>query len=131
MAHYQITLRAVYPRVGGETTWQYSINGFTNGLPPRGRGNRVAYVEAAFYTRSTPAWAGKPMGTSPDSPGKPGLPPRGRGNRNGFPFHVIGSGSTPAWAGKPLTNLRQKSLTRVYPRVGGETLPVPRFCESM
>ena len=131
----------VYPRVGGETTGISPLVAGFGGLPPRGRGNQRRRGGELVYSRSTPAWAGKPirqvwqhhgMGVYPRVGGEtnpksrpirllPGLPPRGRGNRPTRLPPLRRLGSTPAWAGKPSQVSRLLGANRVYPRVGGET----------
>ena len=55
----------VYPRVCGGTLFVAALTVITNGLSPRVRGNRrVAFVHITF-TRSIPACAGEPTGSSP------------------------------------------------------------------
>ena len=91
--------------------------------------------------RSIPAWAGEPLAllhplkkrkVYPRVGGGTGqlcrittktngLSPRGRGNHSeradGQPF----AGSIPAWAGEPRQRPFERSVARVYPRVGGGT----------
>ena len=75
-----ITSRQVYPRVGGETARRsgirpnkvglsprgrgnrrgHHLRGRGRGLSPRGRGNLVTSAMMMSWTRSIPAWAGKP-----------------------------------------------------------------------
>ena len=59
----------------------------------------------------------------PDAGRGHGLSPRGRGNHHGPRPHRHCEGSIPAWAGKPRSIAPPSSCSRVYPRVGGETLP--------
>ena len=112
-----------------------------SGLSPRGRGNRGSGEWRRRRARSIPAWAGKPpragLGTGPVavyprvggetllaisvSITTNGLSPRGRGNPGELVIEVGQLGSIPAWAGKPATEPAAKPLSRVYPRVGGET----------
>ena len=110
------------------------------GLPPRGRGRELLYLESLTQTRITPAWAGKRrLQRSEYLGGKdyprvggeeamlrplafmiPGLPPRGRG-RGLLPGKSNGlRGITPAWAGKRIRFVKRSSCKRDYPRVGGE-----------
>ena len=135
----------VYPRVGGETHPIEEVHAAHNGLPPRGRGNRLSDTADHIGLGSTPAWAGKPgpeIDCRPETPVYPrvggetdatafrtpdgeGLPPRGRGNPPHI-FWTIGyTGSTPAWAGKPSSLSGMSASLTVYPRVGGETVTRP------
>ena len=113
--------RAVYPRVGGETSAYTDIWGWA--------------------MRSIPAWAGKPSvlsmyadddGVYPRVGGETmketpmpdivyGLSPRGRGNPRDAEAQAQNPGSIPAWAGKPAPPRRWLWCRGVYPRVGGET----------
>ena len=92
----------VYPRVGGATVLATGLNGHTQGLSPRGRGNPVQVVSNLHWIRSIPAWAGQPiwphqsaleLSVYPRVGGATvaieglyhfgeGLSPRGRGNRS-------------------------------------------------
>ena len=49
-----------------------------------------------------------------------GLSPRGRGNHADHIPGGVGERSIPAWAGEPGWTMLPRSITRVYPRVGGE-----------
>ena len=51
-----------------------------------------------------------------------GLSPRGRGNPLLQVRDRMHLRSIPAWAGKPMRNGERNARSRVYPRVGGETL---------
>ena len=134
----------VYPRVGGETGPAMPSTPGGRGLSPRGRGNLWFLVRTPGKERSIPAWAGKPwwrgcrrraervyprvggetwkMAKVPWVGG--GLSPRGRGNPTivGRPCGSVGS--IPAWAGKPAAAEAWQVMQEVYPRVGGETVPV-------
>ena len=52
-----------------------------------------------------------------------GLSPRGRGNHGSLLERKTVLRSIPAWAGKPRKGVATAAKWRVYPRVGGETLP--------
>ena len=52
----------VYPRVGGGTDDNLSDIGMLQGLSPRGRGNLCMAVSSITSDRSIPAWAGEPGG---------------------------------------------------------------------
>ena len=54
------TMNEVYPRVGGETTYDEGANVVDRGLSPRGRGNPVPVRRVDRRSGSIPAWAGKP-----------------------------------------------------------------------
>ena len=53
-----------------------------------------------------------------------GLSPRGRGNPTWSGIKAQAVGSIPAWAGQPARSKRPRRTGRVYPRVGGATLPI-------
>ena len=113
----------VYPRVGGGTANTSIGLQNTDGLSPRGRGNRRLIPEQVPLVRSIPAWAGEP----PRSPPCPrlttvyprvgggtelmveaehtalGLSPRGRGNLLWGCRTPNLIRSIPAWAGEPGT----------------------------
>ena len=55
-----------------------------------------------------------------------GLSPHVRGNREPGPLAAAGAGSIPACTGKPSIRPRARALSRVYPRMYGETLAVLR-----
>ena len=55
-----------------------------------------------------------------------GLSPRGRGNHSLELNRASYPGSIPAWAGKPGQRGALFRLSQVYPRVGGETIALPR-----
>ena len=134
----------VYPRVGGETEGRLTQERYYGGLSPRGRGNLPIPSPPSSPPGSIPAWAGKPeidewrasrervyprvggetaayrAASHPWS----GLSPRGRGN-HGLAVSVLDDQrSIPAWAGKPPTSASASSRRQVYPRVGGETVPI-------
>ena len=131
----------VYPRVGGETQRLHAGRLLSEGLSPRGRGNHRQVGDIHACPGSIPAWAGKPSLSSrsvTDSKvyprvggetfladeqqfGTEGLSPRGRGNRRVTSYLTVAEWSIPAWAGKPLSHAVTTVITRVYPRVGGET----------
>ena len=52
-----------------------------------------------------------------------GLSPRGRGNLFRESPYIASPGSIPAWAGEPFSRCSGRWPVRVYPRVGGGTLP--------
>ena len=116
-----LTLRWVYPRVGGGTITSQLPRLATMGLSPRGRGNREDTIQLIQSDRSIPAWAGEPItplpadwtemvyprvggGTGCSENGeqqKYGLSPRGRGNHPRTSESLGPAGSIPAWAGEP------------------------------
>ncbi len=51
---------AVYPRVGGGTSYAVGYGERGQGLSPRGRGNPAEAQETLDQRRSIPAWAGEP-----------------------------------------------------------------------
>ena len=132
----------VYPRVGGETLWSREWTEGSQGLSPRGRGNRRGVQVKSKTAGSIPAWAGKPIGSAarkpvaevyprvggetgrPPSPPRqcPGLSPRGRGNHKHPEVDHVTDRSIPAWAGKPTAVAHTPPPKTVYPRVGGETV---------
>ena len=59
-----------------------------------------------------------------------GLSPRGRGNRRQRHQDGDHERSIPAWAGKPYVESTSSRTHRVYPRVGGETIPLPKPISS-
>ena len=137
----------VYPRVGGGTALVCCATLPAQGLSPRGRGNPDGKAYSTIPDRSIPAWAGEPL--KPDSerlPAQvyprvgggtlkgvpsvstvPGLSPRGRGNRRASEYDAVMAGSIPAWAGEPSRVMDFSKVFRVYPRVGGGTLP---YCSA-
>ena len=131
----------VYPRVGGGTETTVLVWDGSQGLSPRGRGNRGGAGGARPPGGSIPAWAGEPFEFHPTSvmptvyprvgggtlefPAHGvryvGLSPRGRGNPL-LPLKIdIRIGSIPAWAGEPASRDAKRQAKRVYPRVGGGT----------
>ena len=118
----EVTLLAVYPRVGGETVTSTPAVQIGLGLSPRGRGNPSRGQDGRIDPGSIPAWAGKPCRSPSRTPrawvyprvggetaaagalGAPpsGLSPRGRGNRTTPARDLPGLRSIPAWAGKPI-----------------------------
>ena len=101
--------KAVYPRVGGATTYRPTYPLRVRGLSPRGRGNRETAFAKRGWTGSIPAWAGQPCCQS-----RPNLP--------GRVYPRVG-GATAGWP-----SLRR--WIRVYPRVGGATQQPAGFPES-
>ena len=111
----------VYPRVGGGTSTVAGTDRASQGLSPRGRGNRSLVRLSATSTRSIPAWAGEPLtfwtvirnGTVYPRVGggtfdlvvfvtqHRGLSPRGRGNPARLFLPKLCERSIPAWAGEP------------------------------
>ena len=129
--------------MGGGTAARRAGNTTTEGLSPRGRGNRRAERRHRADHRSIPAWAGEPRrppsGSSPP-PVYPrvgggtngevgagrrilGLSPRGRGNLHHRCSWGTSFGSIPAWAGEPASLPAICPRWWVYPRVGGGTRP--------
>ena len=116
------------------------------GLSPRGRGNRPRLGVSPAGGRSIPAWAGEPqcpekcppawkvyprVGGGTGQPGPMGfrhwgLSPRGRGNPCISIDGLRRRRSIPAWAGEPCTSSAFPTSSRVYPRVGGGTIPQSR-----
>ena len=113
------------------------------GLSPRGRGNPLHESRCRDSIGSIPAWAGEPLPRYPiDGVNKvyprvgggthggggggissAGLSPRGRGNRDTAPRDDHLERSIPAWAGEPGHDRHSHDARKVYPRVGGGTLP--------
>ena len=136
-----LTLRWVYPRVGGGTEIRVKPGGCCVGLSPRGRGNLREAPGRAPYLRSIPAWAGEPesygqvnhpIQVYPRVGGGTaslvalalsllGLSPRGRGNQERSQGRNDHSRSIPAWAGEPAGGPPRFAPLQVYPRVGGGT----------
>ena len=135
----------VYPRVCGETASDRHRDGSSAGLSPRVRGNLRVDVLLNAHIGSIPACAGKPRlprawtvarrvyprvcGETAACRQKrqplPGLSPRVRGNRQHSRRRDQRRGSIPACAGKPKSRIAPRPITRVYPRVCGETLVRP------
>ena len=90
----------VYPRVGGGTLLTALLNGFGQGLSPRGRGNPDFPAPWPCSLRSIPAWAGEPPMTPPSAPAVRVYPRVG---------------------GEPPMTPPSAPAVRVYPRVGGGT----------
>ena len=135
--------------MGGGTAYPYPELSGSQGLSPRGRGNRPLIKGDHAQERSIPAWAGEPP-KLPVEPrlatvyprvgggtcgcrcwalSEPGLSPRGRGNHEWDRAQFILYGSIPAWAGEPNATHTWIRPSRVYPRVGGGTgdhHPAPR-----
>ena len=134
-------LGTVYPRVGGGTSTSGQTLSLSDGLSPRGRGNRYFPSKRSGYPRSIPAWAGEPAlepviegigrvyprvggGTLLklfDDKRAKGLSPRGRGNRSISDLVTTVIRSIPAWAGEPPHGCNVPVWSGVYPRVGGGT----------
>ena len=131
----------VYPRVGGGTNIKQCPVDTSDGLSPRGRGNRGVQRRRLPRRRSIPAWAGEPA-LARSSPSQstvyprvgggtlkqlrssfqsPGLSPRGRGNLRAVLHPDHSRRSIPAWAGEPASRYARTAMTWVYPRVGGGT----------
>ena len=109
----------VYPRVGGATAGLPPPPVQTDGLSPRGRGNRYVKAIRTMMAGSIPAWAGQPLlapemgclvqvyprvgGATNAKPatGKhgSGLSPRGRGNRGGWLSGELADGLSPRGRG--------------------------------
>ena len=131
----------VYPRVGGGTFLQLSLDHLRGGLSPRGRGNHEHDHQQHSGMGSIPAWAGEPVrrncppcrirvyprvgGGTTGAGGfggyTGGLSPRGRGNRTLRIWRGGARGSIPAWAGEPEYGCTMAVSLGVYPRVGGGT----------
>ena len=84
----------------------------TDGLSPRGRGNRYLYHQLRVFA---------------------GLSPRGRGNRAPVCVDHVDKRSIPAWAGEPPVSSPAMSLGMfpVYPRVGGGTWTTAISCSPL
>ena len=133
----------VYPRACGGTPSRSTACCISLGLSPRLRGNLLIPSAINAVSRSIPAPAGEPPtarttwatwrlypracgGTAnakPSPASSNGLSPRLRGNHDDGDRRESYSRSIPAPAGEPGTDLRGRSLTRVYPRACGGTLP--------
>ena len=61
----QVAVVLVYPRVGGGTVSNWPLYQRSQGLSPRGRGNRVELALVPALPGSIPAWAGEPCRTGP------------------------------------------------------------------
>ena len=94
----------VYPRVCGETTLAGDMETYVSGLSPRVRGTRDVARSDMFVC---------------------GLSPRVRGNLRALYQCLPRFRSIPACAGKPLFLRARTPCTPVYPRVCGETRPIP------
>ena len=145
----------VYPRVGGGTLVERTLETYVGGLSPRGRGNPVLSPRLEILPRSIPAWAGEPACTSPQSRpswvyprvggetelgllkerDREGLSPRGRGNRSLVKPVTVWLGSIPAWAGEPTSPSSTRSaLYGLSPRGRGnphQDLPRTSFPRSI
>ena len=135
----------VYPRVYGETMNGWHIPIVTSGLSPRVRGNHYHAVVMRVANGSIPACTGKPgsakefvcqyvvyprvYGETPlpswSTLISAGLSPRVRGNPRNQGIISYPSGSIPACTGKPGIQVFPVVVLRVYPRVYGETTPMP------
>ena len=129
-----------HPRMGREKRLRAWPSALHTGSPPHGRGKVYFGKRFARPARITPAWAGKSepidiqaeierdhprmggekisfffTGCSPK-----GSPPHGRGKGSAVRRRVCVPGITPAWAGKSPRYIRQSSLYRDHPRMGGE-----------
>ena len=113
----------VYPRVGGGTCFSLRKPSIAAGLSPRGRGNHLHRPREVKAPRSIPAWAGEPSALCRQRPTSSGLSPRGRGNLALASVHLPMLWSIPAWAGEPELALPGYHRDKVYPRVGGGTIP--------
>ena len=133
--------RRVHPRVCGETSCARPPNVRETGPSPRVRGNHAPGVDPHVPVGSIPACAGKRASNSdsvdaskvhPRVCGETmqsrsrrgqceGPSPRVRGNQAVGPFPAPFPGSIPACAGKPNRRSASRCVTRVHPRVCGET----------
>ena len=134
--------RRTTPAAGSATT-NFGRCLAPSGLSPRVRGNHVPLVADRHHQGSIPACAGEPWWVVVDGQdGKVyprvcggttcrswsmntgrGLSPRGRGNRPASHYGDASTGSIPAWAGEPHPRCPAQYMDRVYPRVGGGTVP--------
>ena len=136
-----LAVKAVHPRVGGETVCDGVTRLCHCGPSPRGRGNRAPLGSDIATRGSIPAWAGKPPPSRSTAGSRrvhprvggetwpwcaryraaKGPSPRGRGNRSEPDTADRLVGSIPAWAGKPAGTMSRSARPGVHPRVGGET----------
>ena len=136
-----LAVKAVHPRVGGETVCDGVTRLCHCGPSPRGRGNRAPLGSDIATRGSIPAWAGKPPPSRSTAGSRrvhprvggetwpwcaryraaKGPSPRGRGNRSEPDTADRLVGSIPAWAGKPGCVTGCLAGRAVHPRVGGET----------
>ena len=125
----------------GGTGHAWLIARLTNGLSPRGRGNRAMGCGRGPDVRSIPAWTGEPRGgygfgrwpgvyprvdggtltSNVTANSIKGLSPRGRGNRFVSQPNSDRMRSIPAWTGEPRLSLPFPKANGVYPRVDGGT----------
>ncbi len=131
-----------YPRACGATLSEAIPPAYTEGLPPRVRGNPRSARARRACEGPTPARAGQPA--RPRSRRSPrwaypracgathrelglglldlGLPPRVRGNRREAGDGVADHGPTPARAGQPVGRITAGKRIRAYPRACGATM---------
>ena len=139
--------RGVYPRVCGGTVDLSRGSQYQSGLSPRVRGNRRGDAQSVKRQGSIPACAGEPHGIHASRFGhrvyprvcggtsrarfprnnKEGLSPRVRGNRQEVLVSPEKAWSIPACAGEPDAAAVETTRRRVYPRVCGGTLPLPKL----
>ena len=135
----RLSLRWVYPRVGGGNLMRGNASAVPMGLSPRGRGKLRLDAHIRMYGRSIPAWAGETrafapgstlivvyprvgggnMGVSAKACRMKGLSPRGRGKRGLNFCQSLTDRSIPAWAGETLVLVHAERKQTVYPRVDG------------
>ena len=142
--------QGVYPRVCGGTSFGKRLLAGAQGLSPRVRGNQRARKCRRSQEGSIPACAGEPTPIRPQTESRrvyprvcggttydetynkirTGLSPRVRGNRKGRCARMARLGSIPACAGEPAIPLPVSPSQRVYPRVCGGTVRLPRSTRS-
>ena len=129
----------------GETAGWYRHLWTHQGLSPHVRGNPASLLPRKVVKGSIPACTGKPgaarrrggrswvyprmYGETVDfrhrGGDEPGLSPHVRGNPTARHRYPQPDGSIPACTGKPPAGSVNGAWSRVYPRMYGETLPLP------
>ena len=109
-----------HPRVGGEKLIELLLRRTVPGSPPRGRGKDLWYGIGDFFSRITPAWAGKRCHIQAAAPEYWDHPRVGGEKCPLVSLVIFGWGSPPRGRGKGMYQRSCFSCRWDHPRVGGE-----------
>ena len=114
-------LKKDHPRRCGENRKHIHVYILHMGSPPQVRGKPAERDPSAFFTRITPAGAGKTYLDMPDWAKAEDHPRRCGENSIFFELHFAGEGSPPQVRGKPIAAMISGSAPRITPAGAGKT----------
>ena len=111
-----------HPRRCGENCWLHQLCFASQGSPPQVRGKRFSYTVKVYYTRITPAGAGKTCYAVSEPPVAQDHPRRCGENAPPVATLSVLAGSPPQVRGKPHRDYIRQKEDRITPAGAGKTL---------